>query len=169
MLSPEVAQQIAHMEQISLPSLRILKISEVPLVISLPLLAKIHAPHVNDFSWGCEVEPLTGRLSLLRSGSPHRFPGHVMTSMVSGDVEVNLGLSGDEFCKFDIIASGEDNEGTIRRVESRLQPDALDLQEVFDLFMIGSVVATLFLNMFPYGDTILSFRRYSTVCQCFAS
>ncbi|KAG9032690.1 hypothetical protein FRB95_001118 [Tulasnella sp. JGI-2019a] len=155
-LSPEVAQQIAHMKQISLPSLRIFKISEVPLAISLPILAKVHAPYVNDFSWEREVEALSWRFSLLRSGSSHRFPGHVVTSMISGDVVVNLGLSSGGCHEIDITASGEDNEGRVQRLRAKLRHDASDLEDIFDLFMISSAIATLSLNVFPYenGDRL---------------
>ncbi|KAG9032688.1 hypothetical protein FRB95_001116 [Tulasnella sp. JGI-2019a] len=154
-LSPEVAQQIAHMGRIILSCLRTLKIVGISLAISFSILAKVHAPCVDDFSWEREGEDLTEWLFLLRSGPSRIVPGHVVSSITSGDVAVKLGLSSGGYCEIDIIASGEDKEGGFRRLLTKLQPDASDLEDIFDLFMIGSVIATLSLTVFSYenGDS----------------
>ncbi|KAG9032699.1 hypothetical protein FRB95_001127 [Tulasnella sp. JGI-2019a] len=127
----EVARQIANVEQIRLPSLRKLCISGLPPDIPAAIFTRIHAPYINDFHWKCGYEELTTEwLSLHRTRPPQGVTGHLLRAL-----------------PFQPPRLQNDDEGAFRRFRTELYFHASNVGNVFDLFMLGSVVAILSLGI----------------------
>ncbi|KAG9023305.1 hypothetical protein FRB95_013268 [Tulasnella sp. JGI-2019a] len=149
---PEVVQQIANVEQIGLLSLRTLKIVDLPSEISFSVFTKVHAPYVDDFFWRLPDRlPATEWLSFHRAESSQSVLRHLLAKITSGDVVVVLRLRITGVWRFEMKAIGEDNEGVDQRLKIELQTSTSNLENIFDLFMVGSVTMTLSLKINSYG------------------
>ncbi|KAG9032697.1 hypothetical protein FRB95_001125 [Tulasnella sp. JGI-2019a] len=176
---PEVGKQIANAERICLPFLRTLKISTYIPEISATILTSIDAPCISHFHWERGVVCSNAEwLSLHHTRPSRNIAVRLLASVTSGEITVQLWAMGENVYRFTISARGGGNsrvvrsaaggdvEGGVRRFKTSIHAD---LENTFDMFGFGSVVATLSLSInssvtsdhFPPSllDTLPAIRR----------
>ncbi|KAG8991068.1 hypothetical protein FRB94_012879 [Tulasnella sp. JGI-2019a] len=176
---PEAVKQIANAERICLPFLQTLKISMILPEIPATIFTSVDAPCINHFHWRRRVESFTTEWLSLHCAQPSRnIVGCLLASVTSGEITVQLRGATENLYLFNIdvrgggnsrvvrSAAGGDVEGGVRRFKTYIHAD---LENTFDMFGFGSVVATLSLSInssvtsdhFPPSllDTLPAIRR----------